>query len=158
GVSTQFPPTKCTTKANTQSALYHFKAGTAGTWTPGPQIKPIGGKEVATTHRTGGTPPGGDVLFDASARVFNTPTPFFVYHAKSNTLSQIPDVPNAPRDTSFATRMLDLPNGQVLFNDGHRTMLVYTAGGTPKASWRPSITALSSKKLAPGNTYTLFGK
>ena len=121
-------------------------------------IKPIGGQEFDTTDGPGATLPDGNVLFDASACVYNTPTHFFVYHAKSNTLSQIPDVPNAPRDTSFATRMLDLPNGQVLFNDGHRTMLVYTAGGTPKASWRPSITALSSKKLLRGNTYTLFGK
>jgi len=158
GVSTQFPPTKCTTKASTQSALYHFKAGTAGTWTAGPMIKPIGGKEFATTDGPGATLPDGDVLFDASACVFNTPTHFFLYHANSNTITQIPDVPNAPKDTSFATRMLDLPNGQVLFNDGHRTMLVYTAGGTPKASWRPSITSLSSKKLLPGNTYTLSGR
>jgi hypothetical protein len=98
------------------------------------------------------------VLFDASACVYNTPTHFFLYHANSNTINQIPDVPNAPKDTSFATRMLDLPNGQVLFGDGHRKMLVYTAGGTPKASWRPSITSLSSRKLAPGGSYTLSGK
>ena len=98
------------------------------------------------------------MLFDASACVYNAPTHFFVYHARSNRITQIPDVPNAPNDTSFATRMLDLPNGQVLFGDGHRTMLVYTAGGAPKSSWRPSITSLSSKKLLPGNTYTLSGR
>jgi hypothetical protein len=121
-------------------------------------IKPIGKKEFASTDAPGATLPNGDVLFDASACVFNTPTHFFVYHASSNTLTQIPDVPNAPNDTSFATRMLDLPNGQVLFNDGRREMLVYTAGGTPKASWRPSITSLSSKALAPGKTYTLSGR
>ena len=28
GTSTQEPPTKCTTDAKTQNALYHFKAGT----------------------------------------------------------------------------------------------------------------------------------
>jgi hypothetical protein len=158
GTSTQEPPTKCTTDAKTQTALYHFKAGTAGTWTPGPMIKPIGGKEYASTDGPGATLPDGNVLFDASACVYNTPTHFFLYHARSNTLSRVPDVPNAPNDTSFATRMLDLPNGQVLFNDGRRLMEVYTAGGTPKASWRPSITSLSSSKLAPGGTYTLSGK
>jgi hypothetical protein len=158
GVSTQIPPVQCTTKASTESALYHFKAGTAGTWTAGPLIKPIGGLEYASTDGPGATLPDGDVLFDASACVYNTPTHFFLYHAKSNTITQIPDVPNAAKDTSFATRMLDLPNGQVLFSDGHREMLVYTAGGAPKASWRPSITSVSSKKLAPGKTYTLSGK
>jgi hypothetical protein len=158
GSSTQEPPTTCTTDASTQSALYHFKAGTAGTWTAGPMIKPIGNLEFDTTDGPGATLPDGNVLFDASACVYNTPTHFFVYHAKSNTISQIPDVPNAPKDTSFATRMLDLPNGQVLFNDGHHVLQVYTAGGTPQASWRPSITSLSSTALAPGSTYTLSGK
>jgi len=158
GASTQEPPTKCTTDAKTQTALYHFKAGTAGTWTAGPMIKPIGGLEYASTDGPGATLPDGNVLFDASACVYNTPTHFFLYHANSNTLSRVPDVPNAPNDTSFATRMLDLPNGQVLFNDGRRLMEVYTAGGKPKASWRPSITSLSSSKLAPGGTYTLSGK
>jgi hypothetical protein len=158
GVSTIFGPATCTTDANTESALYHFKAGTPGTWTAGPVIKPIGGQEFDTTDGPGATLPDGNVLFDASACVYNTPTHFFVYHASSNRITQIPDVPNAPKDTSFATRMLDLPNGQVLFSDGHRKMLVFTAGGTPKASWRPSITSLSSKRLAPGRTYTLSGK
>jgi hypothetical protein len=158
GSSTIFGPAKCTTDAKTQNALYHFKAGTPGTWTAGPMIKPIGKMEFDATDGPGATLPDGDVLFDASACVYNTPTHFFLYHASSNTISQIPDVPNAPKDTSFATRMLDLPNGQVLFNDGHRGLLVYTAGGTPKASWRPSITHLSSTKLAPGHTYTLSGK
>jgi hypothetical protein len=155
GVSSQFPPAKCTTNADTQSALYRFKTGT---WTAGPVIKPIGGQEFDTTDGPGATLPDGNVLFDASACVFNTPTHFFLYHASSNTITQIPDVPNAPKDTSFATRMLDLPNGQVLFNDGHRQMLVYTAGGKPQASWRPSITALNSTTLLPGSTYSLSGK
>lgn len=154
GVSTQFPP-KCTTDADTQNALYNFKTGA---WSAGPMLHPIGGKEFDTTDGPGATLPNGNVLYDASACVYNTPTHFFVYHANSNTISQIPDVPNAPKDTSFATRLLDLPNGQVLFDDGHRQLEVYTAGGTPKASWRPSITSLSSKKLAPGSTYSLSGK
>ncbi len=156
-ITTEFP-TKCTTDASTQNALYHFKAGTPGTWTAGPMIKPIGGKEYDATDGPGATLPDGDVLFDASACVYNVPTHFFVYHASSNTITQIPDVPNAPKDTSYATRMLDLPNGQVLFNDGFRELLVYTAGGTPKASWRPSITSLSSTTLDRGHTYTLSGK
>jgi hypothetical protein len=98
------------------------------------------------------------VLFDASACVYNTPTHFFVYNASSNTITQIPDVPNAPNDSSYYTRMLSLPNGQVLFNDGSSQMEVYTAGGTPSASWQPSITSLSSTTLAPGRTYSLSGK
>jgi len=158
GSSTQEPPTKCTTDAKTQNALYHYKAGTAGTWTAGPEIPAIGGEEYDSTDGPGSILPDGNVLFDVSACVYNAPTHFFVYHASSNTLSQIPDVPNAPNDSTFYTRMLALPNGQVLFNDGSNQMEVYTAGGTPEASWAPSISYLSSTTLAPGKTYALAGR
>jgi hypothetical protein len=66
-------------------------------------------------------------------------------------------VPNAPNDTSYATRFLNLPNGQVLFDDGSNQMEVYTAGGTPNPSWAPSIRYLSSTSLTPGSTYLLAG-
>jgi hypothetical protein len=158
GSSTQEAPAPCTTDAQTQNALYNYKAGTVGTWTAGPQIPAIGGEEYDSTDGPGSVLPDGNVLFDVSACVYNTPTHFFVYNASSNTLTQIPDVPNAPNDSSYYTRMLALPNGQVLFNDGSNQMEVYTAGGTPNASWQPSITFLSARTLAPGRIYTLSGR
>jgi hypothetical protein len=158
GSSTQAPPTTCTTDAKTQTALYHYKAGTAGTWTAGPKIPAIGDEEYDSTDGPASILPDGNVLFDVSACVYNTPTHFFLYHASSNSLTQVPDVPNAPNDTSFATRFLALPNGQVLFDDGTSHMEVYTAGGTPTASWEPSITSLSSRTLVPGGTYALSGR
>jgi hypothetical protein len=157
GSSTQIPPTPCTDNGDTQTALYQYQPGTAGTWTAGPEIPPIDGQEMASTDGPGATLPDGNVLFDASACVYNTPTHFFVYDASSNTITQVPDVPNAPNDTSYNTRMLVLPNGQILFDDGSNQMLVYTAGGTPNPSWAPSITSLSSTRLAPGGTYSLSG-
>ncbi|MGD0065022.1 MAG: hypothetical protein ABSB76_16445 [Streptosporangiaceae bacterium] len=158
GSSTQEPPTACTTNAPTQTALYTYKAGVANAWSAGPEIPAIGNQEYDSTDGPAATLPDGNVLFDASACVYNTPTHFFLYNAGSNTLSQIADVPNAPNDSSYYTRMLDLPNGQVLFNDGSNQMEVYTAGGTPEASWAPSISYLSSTTLAPGKTYALAGK
>jgi hypothetical protein len=158
GSSTQEAPTACTTDAQTQTALYVYQPGRAGTWVAGPQIPAIGGEEYDSTDGPASTLPDGNVLFDVSACVYNTPTHFFLYKATSNTLTQVPDVPNAPNDTSFATRMLALPNGQVLFDDGSGQMEVYTAGGTPDPSWEPSITSLSSTHLAPGGTYSLSGR
>ena len=155
GSSTQEPPTACTTDVPTPTALYNNQAGA---WTAGPQIPAIGGQEYDSTDGPGSILPDGNVLFDASACVYNTPTHFFLYNASSNTLTQVPDVPNAANDSSYYTRMLALPNGQVLFNDGSSQMEVYTAGGTPNPSWAPSITSLSSTALAPGSTYTLSGK
>jgi hypothetical protein len=158
GSSTQQAPTPCTTDAETQTALYRYQAGTAGTWVAGPEIPAIGGEEYDSTDGPGSILPDGNVLFDASACVYNTPTHFFLYNAASNTLAQVPDAPNAVNDTSFNTRMLALPNGQVLYDDGSSQMEVYTAGGTPDPSWEPSITSLSSTRLAPGGSYTLSGR
>ncbi len=158
GTSTQEAPTACTTDAPTETALYHFRAGTVGTWTAGPEIPAIDNQQFDSTDGPGSILPDGNVLFDVSACVYNTPTHFFVYNASSGTLTQIPDVPNAPNDSSYYTKMLALPNGQVLFNDGSSQMEVYTAGGTPKRSWAPKITSLSSTRLAPGGSYGLSGK
>jgi hypothetical protein len=152
GSSTQEPPAACTTDVPTQTAVY-----AAGTWVAGPQIPAIGGEEFDSTDGPGATLPDGDVLFDASACVYNTPTHFFLYNEGSNAITQIPDVPNAPNDTSYATRMLVLPNGQILFNDGSNQMEVYTAGGTPNPAWAPTITHLSATTLAPRGTYFLSG-
>ncbi len=157
GTSTQEPPTACTTDAPTQTALYQYKPGTAGTWVAGPEIPAIDNQQFGAADGPGSVLPDGNVLFDVSACVYNTPTHFFVYNASSNTITQIPDVPNAPNDSTYYTKMLALPNGQVLFNDGSSDMEVYTAGGTPKPSWAPSITSLSATHLAPGGTYALSG-
>jgi hypothetical protein len=155
GTSTLEAPTPCTTDAPTQTALYNYGSAT---WTAGPEIPAIDGQEMDSTDGPGSILPDGNVLFDVSACVYNTPTHFFLYNASSNTLTQVPDVPNAPNDSTYYTRMLALPNGQVLFNDGSSQMEVYTAGGTPNPSWEPSITFLSSTTLAPGGTYILSGK
>jgi hypothetical protein len=155
GSSTQQPPTACTTDASTTTALYNYQSGT---WAAGPVIPPIDGQEYDSTDGPGSILPDGNVLFDASACVYNTPTHFFLYNASANTITQIPDVPNAPNDTSYATRFLVLPNGQVLFDDGSNQMEVYTAGGTPNPAWAPSVTSLSSTTLAAGGTYSLSGR
>jgi hypothetical protein len=155
GTSTQEPPTACTTDVPTQTALYNYSSGT---WTAGPQIPAIDGQEMDATDGPSATLPDGNVLFDVGACVYNAPTHFFVYNASSSTLTQIPDVPNAPNDSPYYTRFLNLPNGQVLFDDNSNQMEVYTAGTTPNASWQPSISYLSSTRLVPGGTYSLSGR
>ena len=88
GSSTQEPPTPCTTKARTQNALYHYKPGTAGTWTAGPTTPIIGGQEFDSTDGPGAVLANGNVLFDVSACVYNTPTHFFVYKARLEHVEQ----------------------------------------------------------------------
>jgi hypothetical protein len=74
GSSTQQPPTPCTTDEETQTALYQYKTGG---WTAGPEIPTIDGQEMDSTDGPGSILPDGNVLFDVSACVYNTPTHFF---------------------------------------------------------------------------------
>lgn len=154
GTSTQEYPNACTTDTETHTALYDYQTGT---WTNGPVIHPIGGEEYSATDGPASVLPDGNVLFDASACTYNVPTHFFIYNAASNTINQIPDAPNAENDTSYQTRMLALPNGQILYNDGSSQMEVYTEGGTAQSAWAPTVTSLSATTLAPGGTYSVSG-
>ncbi len=147
-------PAPCTTHAPAATALYNYSAGR---WVKGPSIPTIGGLQYDSADGPGSILPDGNVLFDASPCVFNAPIAFFLYNASSNTLSSVPNIPNAANDSTYYTRMLALPNGQVLFNDGSNQMEVYTAGGTPNPAWAPSITSLSSTSLTPGQTASLSG-
>jgi hypothetical protein len=157
GSSTDEYPSACTTDSDTQTALYTYAPGGTGTWSAGPPIVPIDNQAYASTDGPASILPDGNVLFDASACTYNIPTHFYVYNANANTITQIADAPNAANDTSYQTRMLALPNGQILYNDGSNEMEVYTAGGKPKPAWAPSIAWLSSNTLAPGGTYGLSG-
>jgi hypothetical protein len=155
GTSAEEPPTPCTDDQESPTALYTYKTGT---WSAGPAIPTIDNQEYGSTDGPGSVLPDGDVLFDVSACLYGTPTHFFVYDPSANTLTQIPDAPNAQNDTSYQTRMLALPNGQILYNDGSSQMEVYTAGGTANPAWAPSITSLSNTTLGRGGTYSLSGK
>jgi hypothetical protein len=154
GTSSDIPPKKCTTNRPAPTALYNYAAGR---WVNGPAIPTIGGKQYDSADGPGSILPDGNVLFDVSPCVFFAPIVFFRYNASSNTLSPVPNVPNAANDSTFYTRLLALPNGQVLFNDGSHQMLVYTADGTPNPAWAPSINSISTTTLTPGRTASLSG-
>ncbi len=147
GTSTDIAPAPCTTHTPAPTALYDYAAGR---WVKGPAIPTIGGLQYDSADGPGSILPDGNVLFDVSPCVYNAPLAFFLYNASSNTLSAVPNVPNAANDSTYYTRLLALPNGQVLFNDGSNQMLVYTAGGTPNPAWAPSITSISTTSLDPG--------
>lgn len=154
GTSTDIAPEPCETKTPAPTALYDYATGE---WEEGPAIPTIGGQQYDSADGPGSILPDGNVLFDASACVYNTPLAFFLYNPSSNTLSSVPDIPNAASDSSYYTRMLALPNGQVLFDDDSEHMLLYTAGGTPNSAWAPSVTSISTTSLAPGQTARLSG-
>jgi hypothetical protein len=158
GAGTAPPPAPgsnaCDVTTNAHTSVYHFQSGR---WTAGPTIPTFGGNQFDSADGPASILPNGNVLFDVSKCVFETPTRFFLYSPATNTLTQEADPPNAANDSTFFTRMLVLPTGQVLFNDGSHQMEIYTAGGTAPAAWQPVI-AQSPSSVARGGTYNLTGQ
>jgi hypothetical protein len=154
GSSSESPPEPCTTHKPAATALYNYAARK---WEKGPSIPTTEGLQYGSADGPGAALPDGNVLFDVSPCVYSSPLEFYLYNASSNSLSPVPDIANAANDSTYYTRMLDLPNGQVLFNDGSEHMELYTAGGSPSPAWAPSIASLSSSSVKPGRTATLYG-
>lgn len=147
-------PAACTTHTAAPTALYDYAAGR---WVNSPAIPTIGGMQYDSADGPASILPDGNVLFDVSPCVYNTPLAFDMYVAKSNTIVPVPNVPNAAHDSTYYTRLLALPNGQVLFADGSSQMLVYTAGGTASPGWAPSVRSIATTILRPGQTSSLSG-
>jgi hypothetical protein len=145
-------PAPCTTRTPAATGLYH-----AGHWYNGPPIPTIGGRQFDSADGPASVLPDGNVLFPVSPCVFNAPLAFMLYNWQTRTLSQVANVPNAAFDSTFFTRMLNLPNGEVLFNDGSRLMMVYTASGRPDPSWAPIVQSVTDTTLARGQTASLSG-
>jgi hypothetical protein len=80
--------------------------------------------------------------------IWNTPTYFYLYSYNSGSggsFSQI-DAPAGGLSDSgveYNDRMLDLPDGTVLFTDGGSQLYDYVPGGTPLAAGRPAIYSIS---------------
>jgi hypothetical protein len=147
-------PAACTTSSPAPTALYN---DAEGRWVASPAIPTINGQQYDSADGPSATLPDGNVLFDVSPCVYNAPIAFDLYNAASNTITSVPNVPNAANDSTYYTRLLDLPNGQVLFNDGSNQLEVYTAGGSANPSWAPSISSISKPSLAPGKSAILSG-
>ena len=83
--------------------------------------------------------------------IFSSPTQLFDFDPKENKISPVSpplNDPNLPTFAAFVTRMLVLPNGQVLFNDGLGNQLyAYTPRGSAKA-YLPVIERVSAATMA----------
>jgi hypothetical protein len=154
GTSRDIAPARCTTDKPAPTALYDYAAGK---WMRGPDIPTLTGMQWDSADGPASILPDGNVLFDASPCVYNGPIVFYLYDTSSNSLTPVPDVPTAGTDSTYNTRLLALPNGQVLFDDGSRNMEVYTAGGTPNPAWAPAVTSISTTTLVPGKNASLSG-
>ncbi|HTB06060.1 MAG TPA: T9SS type A sorting domain-containing protein, partial [Bacteroidia bacterium] len=90
--------------------------------------------------------PNGIILCDFSpAGTYNTPTYFYEYDYTTNKFTQVsvPGGGTSINTSAFATNMLDLPDGTVLFADqGDNDYYQYTPKGSPLASGKPVINSI----------------
>jgi hypothetical protein len=124
-----------------------------GEWTAGPDIPD--GLDIADGPAS--LLPDGNVLIMASPGVYNNDVQFFEWNGTD--FVDAPNIAGADGIPSYAGDMLVLPTGQVLLTTQGGTspqVLVYTAKGTYKSAWRPTITSVA-KSLTIGTKYVIKG-
>jgi hypothetical protein len=128
---------------NGQTALY-APTGTSspGTWTTGPTIPGGFGINDAPAAMM----IDGNVLCAVgSATTYNAPTYFYEYNPFSNSFTQVSGPTGTSyNDSPYNTRMLDLPDGTVLFSDGDSSQLYeYRPTGSALVAGVPTISNIT---------------
>lgn len=88
---------------------------------------------------------------------YSNPTQLFDFNPATNAVSPLsPAIPdgNLPSTSSYVTRMLMLPTGQLLFVDGSQQLWVYTPTTTSNAAYQPKVTKVVK---TAARTYKLTG-
>lgn len=135
--------------ATTNTAIYTpgSTATSAGTWTVGPAMV-FGANELGQVDAPSAMLADGNILCALGPiGGYNSPTYFYEYDYRANSFTQVtaPGGGTTFDSPPFATSMLDLPDGSVLFIGGQNTtaLFVYTPSGTPLAAGRPAIDAIT---------------
>ena len=130
------------------------------TWSSGPIIP--GG--MVADDAPAAILPDGNVIFAADAASptgpYASPSALFEYNPASNTIVRMATPPQLNQQlgsgafgtNAFEFRMLVLPNGQVLMEDGS-SVWTYSETATAQSSWRPAITSIANN----GDNFTVTG-
>lgn len=134
--------------ANDQSAIYDPKTNT---WTAGP-VLPNG---LGADDSPGAMLSNGHFIYAVDTPLFNGPTRLFDFNPTTNrwtdvTPSQLAGQLNQP---AYLSRMLILPNGNMLMTTSDSRLWEYTPDSAPDPTWAPIITDISHS----GNIYTVKG-
>jgi hypothetical protein len=126
--------------AQGNTALY---TPSTNSWAAGPTL-PAG---MGADDAPGAMLPNGHVMFAADTTLFTAPTLLGDFNPATGKLSQVPVPAGLQSDLqsnpAYVMRMLDLPNGQLLLEDGTSQLWVFTPPGGPQKAWRPVIQSVT---------------
>jgi hypothetical protein len=141
-----------TTTSNAPNDIYDVASGT---WTTGPIMK-VSNTTYVSADAPSATLPDGNVLAEAGPGYASTPAAFFewtISNTGSVSATQVNSTNKASSSSDFTGNLIDLPTGQVLWDDSQSSteVSVYTPQGSPNASWLPVVSSVSST-LNTGST------
>lgn len=126
----------------TNTAIYTPSGNaSAGSWVAGTNFPTVGTNAQGMFDAPGAMMVNGKILVATGpAGTFNGPVSFFEYDYASNAFTQV----SGPTGSSFGaapyyTKLLDLPDGTVLFEAGSPQIYSYKPDGVPLAAGKPVI-------------------
>jgi hypothetical protein len=134
----------------TGNTAYYTPA--TNSWTAGPVI-PDG---LVTDDAPAACLPNGDILFTADTPLYQGPAHIFEFNPTTNTYTDLSsELPTSYLSgPAYLDRMLVLPTGQVLLNNGSSQLYIFTPSGAPLAVGVPTVTGISEN---PDGSFLLSG-
>ena len=129
------------------TSIYHPNTGT---WTQGPDFP----NSMSAFDAPAAVETNGNVIVEVSPGDFGNGAEFFEWNGTS--LSRLPDPVDMSQESSFPGKMMNLPNGQILYTHYASDVHVFTPGGSYQSSWQPTVSSVATQ-LAPGSTYAIMG-
>ena len=114
-----------------------------GVWTQSTSFPTVGTNAQGMSDAPGCMMPNGKILVGTGpAATYNSPISFFEYDYLANSFAQIAGPPNGTNAATYYTKMLQLPDGTVLWNYGSPQLYCYAPDGTPLAQGKPVISSI----------------
>lgn len=143
----------------TGNTVFYTPSGNTspGSWQAGPVIP----NSQATPDAPAAMMVNGKILcavspLPTSANHFPAPTSFYEFDPVANAFTQISGPTGSTiNNPTYVMRMLDLPDGTVLFTQSSSQLYVYAPGSAPLAAGQPTILSIFANL---DGSYTLTGK
>ncbi len=114
-----------------------------GSWTQAANFPTVGTNAQGISDGPGCMMPNGKILVGTGpSATYNSPISFFEYDYTSDSFTQIAGPPNWTNAATYYTKMLQLPDGTVLWNYGSPQLYCYTPAGVPLAEGKPVISSI----------------